>query len=51
VIAALLVADWVWGLAGLGVLAFIGLAIYSAFQLRDPDSWVEQQPKKKQSKS
>jgi hypothetical protein len=48
VIGALLVASWVWGLAGLGVLALIGLGIYSAFQLRDEDAWTERQPKKKE---
>ena len=43
-IAALLVASWIWGIAALGV---IGIAIYSAFQLRDPDNWEERQPKRR----
>jgi hypothetical protein len=47
VIAALLVASWIWGIAALGVLGFIGLAIYSGFQLRNPDNWEERQPKRR----
>ncbi len=46
-IAALLVASWIWGIAALGILGFIGIAIYSAFQLRDPDNWEERQPKRR----
>lgn len=46
-IAALLVASWIWGIAALGVLGFIGLAIYSGFQLRNPDNWEERQPKRR----
>jgi hypothetical protein len=46
VITALVVANWGWGLAGLAVLGLIGLAIYSVFQLRDPDNWEERQPKR-----
>ena len=45
--AALIVADYVWGIAALGVLGLIGLAIYSVFQLRDPDNWEERQPKRR----
>jgi hypothetical protein len=46
-VAALIVADYVWGIAALGVLGLIGLAIYSVFQLRDPDNWEERQPKRR----
>ena len=45
-ITALLVANWGWGLAALGVLGFIGLAIYSVLQLRNDDAWEERQPKR-----
>jgi len=41
---ALIVADYIWGLAGLGILFIIGLAVYSIFQLRDEDNWEERQP-------
>ena len=44
--AALIVADYVWGLGALGILGLIGLAIYCVFQLRDPDAWEERQPKR-----
>ena len=44
---ALLVADYVWGLAGLGILVIIGLVVYSVFQLlSDEDNWEERQPKR-----
>jgi len=46
----LLVADYVWGLAGLGILCLIGLAVYSVFQLRDEDNWEERQPKRRDDK-
>lgn len=35
----LALADYWMGLIGLGVLAMIGLGIYSAFKLRDTDPW------------
>jgi hypothetical protein len=44
---ALLVADYVWGLAGLGILVIIGIFVYSVFQLRDEDNWEERQPKRR----
>ena len=47
---ALLVADYIWGLAGLAILAVIGLAVYSVFQLRDEDNWEERQPKRRDDK-
>jgi hypothetical protein len=47
VITALVVANWGWGLAALGVLGLIGLGIYSAFQLLGDDSnWEEREPKR-----
>ena len=47
---ALLVADYVWGLAGLGILVIIGIFVYSVFQLRDEDNWEERQPKRHDQK-
>jgi hypothetical protein len=42
---ALLVADYIWGLAGLGILVILGLLVYSVFQLlSDEDNWEERQP-------
>jgi len=48
---ALLVADYVWGLAGLGILVIIGLVVYSVFQLlSDEDNWEERQPERRDLK-
>jgi hypothetical protein len=41
---ALLGLEGYWtGLIGLGVLAVIGMAIYSAFKLRNTDPWGDDQ--------
>lgn len=45
---ALLVADYVWGLAGLGILVIIGIFVYAVFQLlSNEDNWEERQPKRR----
>jgi hypothetical protein len=48
---ALLVADYVWGLAGLGMLVIIGVVVYSVFELlSNEDNWEERQPKRHDDK-